>query len=100
MRIPRVRLTIRRLMVAVAMVGLVIAGGIEIRRLGQASRKYRGQAMSHRYSQSVAIRFRDSMASSREQSLSKRRVFELDGQSFVFGPPDAVIASVDKSIEV
>lgn len=57
MRLPRFRVTIRRMMVAVAIVGMCLGCGVWIQKLRRASESYRVRAILHTSSAARLIRY-------------------------------------------
>ena len=99
MRSPRARLTLRRLMIAVAVFGLLLGGWAEIRRLNRQSPKYRSRARSHREEEAMALGRQRSLTWDYRRSASERSSADLGDFQVVFGASDDQLASMKRQVD-
>ncbi|WP_435017692.1 hypothetical protein TA3x_005311 [Tundrisphaera sp. TA3] len=98
MRAPRI--TVRRLMVLVAIVAGLIGGWMEAMRLTQCSRKFRLSARVHLSEEGLAIQARDRAASQLKRAISGRSFHDLGDFQIVTGASDDALAAMHELVEL
>jgi hypothetical protein len=78
MRLPRVRFTVRRLMIAVAIVGVLLAAGLEARWMHRKYREYATRASLHSYCERL---YSEWASSDIKKEADRRSKFEKNGQA-------------------
>lgn len=99
MRMPRVRFTLRRMMVAVALVGILTGAWLEASRQIRSSRRSRVRASGHRFEEALALKNHARAASILKRAISTRSFVDLGDFQIITGTPDDALASLKEAME-